>query len=128
MKSQKSSILWISCIQRWIWLIAWNLWEHRNQFLHNEGRTIHLYETQALDEEIALKWETGIGQLPPKNSHLFQGDIQTRLEEPINTKMMWILSVWSARDNDINIGPMQLRNSHIINLFDRWKSKNAIKD
>jgi hypothetical protein len=66
--------------------------------------------------------------LPPKYSHLFQGNIRQRLEDPINNKMMWIFSVWSARDNDINIGPMQLCNSHIVNLFDRWKSKNAIKD
>jgi hypothetical protein len=126
--SQKSSLLWISRVQRRIWMIAWNLWEHRNRFLHNEGRTIHSFETKALDKEIQSEWETGLGQLDPSYNYLFNGNLHTCLNDTIHKKLMWIISVWSARDNDITIGPPRTRNTIVINLYDRWKKKNAIMD
>jgi hypothetical protein len=72
--SQKSSILWISRVQRKIWHIAWKMWEQRNEFLHHNGETIHTYEMNALGEEIQKEWDEGLGQLPPTYNHLFNGN------------------------------------------------------
>lgn len=127
-KSQRSSILWMSRVQRRIWIIAWNLWEHRNRHLHNDGKTIHSVELTSLDAEIRTEWDMGLGQLPPKYSYLFNGSIQQRIEDTVKHKLMWINSLWAARDNEIHIGPIRTRNPDIVNLFDRWKSKNDIAD
>jgi hypothetical protein len=94
------------------------MWEHCNQFLHNDGTTIHSYETRALNEEIREEWTAGLGQLPPNYNHLFNGDIQDRLDDTIKNKLMWICSVWAARDNDITIGPTQNRNDIIFNHYE----------
>ena len=40
-RSSKSSLLWMSKLQRRIWEIPWKLWEHRNNQLHNDGSSIH---------------------------------------------------------------------------------------
>jgi hypothetical protein len=73
------------------------MWDHRNQFLHNDGKTIHLIEMTALDDE----WRTSIGLLPPNYSHLFNGQLETRIDDKIQHKLMWIHSVWIARDNEL---------------------------
>jgi hypothetical protein len=57
LNSQKSSTLWISRAQRRIWMIAWNMWSHRNNFLHNDRKTIHLFEMAELDDEIRSEWK-----------------------------------------------------------------------
>jgi hypothetical protein len=123
-RSQKSSTLWISRAQRRIWLIAWNLWTHRNNHLHNEGKTIHSFEMTALHSEIRSEWETGIGQLSAIHDHLFTGQIAQRLDDTTRHKLMWLFSVWSARDNDIHIGPPRTRNNTMVILYNRWRSTN----
>jgi hypothetical protein len=106
LRSQKSSLLWISQVQRRIWLIAWGMWEHRNTKLHNEGETIHPHEMEALDQEINLEWDTGLDQLPPQYNHLFAGTKADRLSNNVTQKLMWLTSIWTARDNEIHIGVM----------------------
>ena len=49
-QSQRSSVLWISQLQRRIWKVAWTLWEHRNTILHSEGKTIHQYEADLINQ------------------------------------------------------------------------------
>jgi hypothetical protein len=126
LRSQKSSLLWISRVQRKIWMIAWEMWDHRNMFLHNKGASIHAYEMQALEGEINNEWNTGLDQLPQNYSHLFSGTVQDRMLDTVNNKLMWLISVWSARDNEIHVGPMRERNSTITTIYDRWKKKNKV--
>ena len=95
---------------------------------YNNGRTIHSFDTKALNEEITEEWTLGLDQLDPSYTHLFNGQLNERLEDTISNKLMWISSVWSARDNDITIGPMRIRNNTIVNLYKRWQKKNAIDD
>jgi hypothetical protein len=82
----------------------------------------------ALDEEIRTEWRTGIGQLPPTYSYLFNGQLTTRFNDTVQHKLMWIHSIWTARDNELHIGNLRNRNSDIVNLYDRWKKKNVITD
>lgn len=70
LKSQKSSILWISQVQRRMWHITWNMWEHQNIYLHNKGTTIHPIEMNVLITEICNEWEIGLDQLPPPTLQL----------------------------------------------------------
>jgi hypothetical protein len=124
LQSRKSSLLWISRVQRRIWLIAWELWEHRNSQLHNKGNTIHSYEMQELDIEIRNEWGSGLDQLPQTYTHLFDGSLENRITDNVHQKLMWLISVWTARDNEIHVGPMRQRSSTILTIYDRWKKKN----
>jgi hypothetical protein len=128
LRSQRSSFLWILRVQHRIWLIELNLWEHSNNFAHNDGKTIHLVEMTALDDELQKEWRIGIGQLPPNYSYLFNGQLMTRLDDKVQHKLMWIHSIWTARDNQLHIGPLRIYNSDSVNLYDRWKLKNDITD
>jgi hypothetical protein len=91
-------------------------------------KKIHLIEIMALNEEIRKEWRTGIRQLPPKYSYLFNGSLHQWLDDKIQHKLMWINSLWTARDNEIHISPLCICDSDIVNLYKRWKSKNDITD
>jgi hypothetical protein len=125
-KSQRSSALWISKVQRRIWEIAWIMWQHRNNTLHNDGRTIHTQEMTALDEEIRQESALGLDDLHVKYSHLFQQPIQELLNKPMTHKRMWIMSVWAARDNnDDDVRIIRERHRDILSIYKRWRSKNT---
>ena len=106
LRSMKSPELWIARFQRRIWEIAWWLWQRQNEFLHNDGRTIHFQETAALNRETRKEYlMTGIG-LPLSYQHLFQGDREDLITQPIHAKQEWLTSVWVARDHHM---PTQVR-------------------
>jgi hypothetical protein len=70
------------------------MWEHRNTHLHNKRLTIH------------------------------SGLREQRLEDTIKHKTMWLMSVWTARDNEIHIGPTRDRHDDIVTIYNRWKKKH----
>lgn len=113
--------MWISHVQRKIWIIVWDMWEHRNEHLHNNGTSIHLYEVNTLDDEIKNEWDTGLDQLPQQYLHLFEGPLNEQIINTVNQKLMRLASVWWARDNEIHVRPMRQRNMTIITIYDRWK-------
>ena len=61
---RKSSILWMSKFQCWIWEIAWDLWEHRNIHLHNDDSSIHRTDQQCVVSEILRECNAGIALFP----------------------------------------------------------------
>jgi hypothetical protein len=78
----------------------------------------------ALNSETQHEWQTGLDQLLPSYQYLFDGTIIKPLSDSINQKLMWLLSIWAARDNEIHIGTMRQRNSTILTIYDCWKRKN----
>ena len=124
--SQKSSILWMTKLQRRIWIIPWSLWLHRNNHLHNDGSSIHRTDYQSVVSEILREWNLGIDTLPPRYQHLFQGTVQQRLNENIHLKLMWLASVWAARDRisrSENLPVDPNRNTTAISFFIRWRQR-----
>ena len=118
--SMKSPDLWISRFQKRIWWIPWQLWQHRNEFLHNDGKTIHFQETAAVNREIRREYlMTGQG-LPRPYQHLFQGNVNDLINQSIFTKQEWLKSVWTARDHHM---PAQVRPRDSIAeaSYLRWK-------
>jgi hypothetical protein len=81
----------------------------------------------ALHNEIRNEWNLGLDQLLPSYNHLFRGQLEHRLNDNTNLKLMWITSVWSARDNELHIGPLRIRNPHIVVIYDQWKKKHNIE-
>ena len=116
-KSQRSSRLWISKAQRRIWLIAWKLWEQRNNVLHSNG-SIHQYEIELLQQEIQKEWDNQ-HSLTHQYRNLFRGTLQQKLETSIQQQKRWIVNVWAAQEK---LGTIREdRDENILNIFDRWK-------
>jgi hypothetical protein len=76
--------------------IAWSMWQHCYAALHNKGTTIHKYEMKALDMEIREEMLLGLDGLDRKYSHLFEGSVQSKLEDKMMKKRMLIMNVWAA--------------------------------
>ena len=124
--SRKSPILWMSKFQRRIWMIPWELWEHRNLHLHNDGSSIHRTDQQSVVSEILREWNAGMRTLNPRYQHLFRGTIQQRLNDNIHLKLMWLASVWAARDrssrsNNQPVDPN--RSPTAVCFFQRWRNR-----
>jgi hypothetical protein len=126
LRSRKSPDLWIARFQRRLWDIAWTLWQHRNEFLHNDGRTIHYQESAAITREIRKEYVMAGNGLPPSYQHLFQGDIEELVNQPIHMKQEWLKSIWVARDH-YSSGSLQPRDEIAEAFYLRWK-KNITRD
>ena len=121
--SMKSPILWISRFQKRIWEIPWQMWQHRNEFLHNDGRTIHFQEIAAINCSIRTEYNMSWNGLPESYQHLFRGDIENLIEQNIHIKQAWLMSVWVARDHHTptQVGPRRDRIAEGFYLW--WKKK-----
>ena len=124
LRSMRSPDLWMTRLQRRIWEIAWQMWRHRNEFLHNDGTTIHFQETAAMNREIRNEYEIGGNDLPAKYQYLFHGDVEELIQRSIHLKQDWLRSVWVARDHHTPalVGP---RDGIAEGFYLRWK-KNLV--
>jgi hypothetical protein len=120
--SWKSPILWISKFQKRIWEIPWMLWQHRNEFLHSDGSTIHYQETVAINNEIRAEYNIRGGDLPVSYLYLFQQPMEVLLNQPIITRCEWLASVWSARDHHTP-DHGRIRNDIAESFYLRWKKQ-----
>lgn len=95
--SQKSALLWMAKLQRKIWMIAWSMWEHRNDTHHNTHNSYHPHEVVAIGGEVIREWQEGLSHLPQSLRHLFNGNVHTVLAWTTEMKLQWLLSVRKAR-------------------------------
>ena len=118
--SMKSPELWTARLQRRIWEIAWKMWQHRNDFLHSDGRTIHFQESAAINQEIRNEYNSTGNGIPASYQYLFQGNIDHLLLQPIAARQEWLRNVWAARDHHspMLVGP---RNAIAEAFYLRWK-------
>ena len=124
-RSQKSALLFMSRLQTKIWMIAWDLWEHRNKFHHNKRYSIQPIEENEINNEIIEEWWTGIDNLPPRHNYLFNVSLQNNLKSKIHSKISWLASIWTARDlkaKQEGTTPRE-RGKHATNIFNRWRER-----
>ena len=119
--STRSSLLWISKLQRRIWQIAWSMWEQRNDMLHNQGSTIHQYDTELLDQEIRKEWASQ--NVPARYNYLFRGSLEDKLHSSTAQKQSWITNLWTAQE--AHAIASDNRNDHVTKIFERWKARNS---
>jgi hypothetical protein len=94
--SRKSPRRWLSALIRKLWLIAWDLWEHRNGFLHNKDQSILISQ---LDAQIADQFKIGTSSLDSDTKSLFKQGLPSILERPLDVKQQWLRRVCAARNN-----------------------------
>lgn len=94
MRSRRSSRRWTSALIRKLWQIAWDLWEHRNGYLHARDNSVL---TRQLEAEIRKQFNLGFNLLDRNSKALFQPGEKGILQKPIEIKRQWVRRVQLAR-------------------------------
>jgi hypothetical protein len=94
LKLAKSSRRWAVALIRKMWQVAWDLWEHRNGYLHdNENNLISIQVNEGIKNEFALgQWE-----LDPQSRQLFSGGVNAVLHKPLDIRQQWLRRIQVAR-------------------------------
>ena len=124
-RDPRSSILWMTKLQRRIWEIPWLLWEHRNNILHGDNNSDHIQDKRDTDLAIIKEWNIGTQNLSSQFHTLFRGGINERLQDSMEYKRLWLISVWSARSYEIQrSGTRPTRDSTPLIFYDKWKANH----
>ena len=121
----RSPTLWMTKLQRRIWEIPWLLWEQRNNILHGDNNSDHIQEKRDTDLAIIKEWDIGIQNLSRHFHSLFRGRINDRLQDSMEYKRLWLISVWSARNFEFQrAGTLPTKDSTPLIFYDKWKANH----
>jgi len=96
-RSRKSGRRWTIALIQKLWDVAWDLWEHRNGFVHAK-ENVEIREGMALiDDNIRSEFQRGPHGLQPRDHYLFDGTIGTLLQSSIIYRQRWLRRVETAR-------------------------------
>ena len=93
-----SAEILMSKVQRKIWHIAWEMWKHRNKFLHETNYSHHPQEIKEIDLEVEYEWNRNLDLLSPTYSTLFHGTLEDKLSKPHRMKLKWLVTLWALRE------------------------------
>jgi hypothetical protein len=114
-KSPKSSKRWLSSLIRKQWQIAWDLWEHRNGYLHSKDENLISIEVnKKLEEEFRL----GPPRLQTNTKALFAGGLAALESKPLEIRQQWIRRIQVAREKE-GVAPQVTYRSER-RLMSRW--------
>ena len=82
--SMRSAVLWITRYQRRISEIPWLMWQHQNEFIHNDGKTIHFQEIAAINQSIRNEYRLTDNSLPESYQYVFQDNVEVLIEQTIS--------------------------------------------
>ena len=114
-------------MKRRIWQIAWDMWGHRNNHLHDQLNSIHPQENININNKIRHKVEYGLGLMPQSYSGMFLGPLDNKLKISRRLKVEWLFTVWSARETH-DIAYMASNTNFNTNAslrfkYTRWKQR-----
>jgi hypothetical protein len=95
-RSRHSSKRWLSALIRKMWQIAWDLWEHRNGYLHNRENSIISIE---VNQNIISQFDLGSQHLDRPTRALFSRGCAAILRKPLDIRIAWLRRVQAARDH-----------------------------
>ena len=84
---------WLSAVIQKLWDIAWDLWSHRNVYLHDADRGRMILQ---LNNEVSEWYSRGGSHLSRDGQALFQTSLPVLLESSISNKQMWLRRVQLA--------------------------------
>jgi hypothetical protein len=92
--SHRSAKRWTIAVIMWMWEIAWDIWEYRNEVLHNKNNHSTTEDTEAIDLRVKTLWDTiYITGLLPKDLHLADITLTRLLQFPRHQKTEWLHQV-----------------------------------
>jgi hypothetical protein len=92
-RSRQSPKRWLSALIRKLWQIAWDLWEHRNGYLHDRENSIISTE---VNQNIVSQFDLGRRQLDRSTRALFNQGCSAILRKPLDIRIAWLRRVQAA--------------------------------
>ncbi len=96
LKSRKSSRRWTAEIIKKIWNTAWDMWEHRNNILHDSEQNREAILEHNTNKKIRQTYASGTGQLARTDFRLMANTLEYHLGQPHHTKKLWLASIEAA--------------------------------
>ncbi len=89
---------WAAALIVAIWDLSWQMWDHRNDILHNSDVYDHLIDMDATDFSIIEEWHAGSDDLPALDQLHFRGiSLDELLAKSSRYRREWLLQVATAR-------------------------------
>ncbi len=96
-RTRKSSKRWTSELIKKLWDVAWDLWDQRNEALHNTTESRDILNSYA-DDQIKNVYQQGSTTLPRDALHLIREPLEVQLTKSLATKQLWLQSIQAAQD------------------------------
>jgi len=93
MQSRKSSQRWTSELIKKLWNVAWDMWDQRNEALHDSGLNRELILKKDINDQIKQIYAVVMGQLACMDVGLMWNSVEHQLQLPLQTKQQWVASV-----------------------------------
>lgn len=89
--SLKSGKRWMIALIKKLWLIAWDMWEHRNGILHEKENTQVMTQERHLNNKVAKLYSDAIQFLSlSEDSYMLSIPISQLLQKPILYIKTWL--------------------------------------
>ena len=124
LNSKQTGQRWLTELIKKMWAISWDMWRFRNGVLHSQSTDTPTNLTFLITSSILRELNHGHRLLPPNCAYLFASDASTILKATINSKKLWLATVWSARDH---YSPADTichdRNSLVSAFVESWRKR-----
>ena len=97
--SKINGTTWFSRLITQIWFMLRRLWTNRNEHIHDKVSGQHPTDMKFIRNCIRKEHAIGMGPLPSNHSYLFSYTLSQLLRLRPNDQLLWICSVWLARDH-----------------------------
>ena len=88
--SPRQAASWVSGLIVQLWQVSFDLWEHRNDILHNSEASERLKGLEEIDKQIREQYQRGWASLPTRHQKHFQKDIQELLTSGPEVRKQWL--------------------------------------
>jgi hypothetical protein len=92
--SKRSPKRWTSALIRKLWQIAWDLWEHRNGFVHEREAGL---VSEQINRHIQEEFQKGFQDLDTNTKILFHARAGAICKKPLEIRLQWLKRVQTAR-------------------------------
>lgn len=86
-RSKKSPKRWITALIQKLWQVAWDLWEHRNGYLHEKEDNLILKQA---NKGIQDQFKLGYAELDQHTQALFTRGSASILQKPLDIRQQWL--------------------------------------
>lgn len=92
-----TGLSWTSALIRRVWMIAWELWEHRNNAQHSGDSPHQRASAKLLKSLIQIEYRQGPRGLDRRDRSLFRLTLEQLLLKPLLYQRAWLANVNAAR-------------------------------
>ena len=93
--SKRTGERWLAALINKLWLVAWDMWEHRNGILHDreQGQLAQSYRRQ-----IQQEYSKGFRGLPPDLRRVTRIPMAQVLQKPLRQQEIWLGRIQDGRN------------------------------